>query len=130
MRKEDLVEGKKYRHPEFNVDLTFCFYSLDGQYLCFTGQRNDGFTIVSNLTLLTCELDALMLVREKIKVECDVWINVIEGIKPDVGYLDEIIGVCTDGYIFSSKKRALNSCHGEVCLKPIKLKATFEEVDD
>jgi hypothetical protein len=65
MRVEDLVVGKKYRHPLFNFDLQYGGDSKD--YLFFNRNRDNG--TCTSITLDYDEFKQLTEVREPIKKE-------------------------------------------------------------
>lgn len=116
MKKENLVEGKTYRHPDFKSDL---FYVGDGVFQTYYGALKANDSTVAPLTE----------VREKIKVECEVWINVdSKGSIVEERLMDKTFRLDTCGDIYFSKHQANDNRYENY--KPIRLKATFEEVDD
>jgi hypothetical protein len=120
MKKEDLVQGKIYRHPLFNFDIHFDFNS---QFIWV-----DSFKKRRVVSLFDYDIEQLTEVK-KIKVECDVWINVDDSEGPDCEHkIDEIFNLCTDEYIYFDEESAHSSAYSYHKTK--KLKATFEEVDD
>jgi hypothetical protein len=133
MEKKDLVKGKKYRHPLFNFDLSYGGDCKD--YVYFYRNRENG--TCTSITLDKDEQKQLTKVREKIKIECDVWINVNpagDDFRTNT-LMDKTFNLDTFGYIYLEESSAINDgppSYSELRkkYKPMKFKATFEEVDN
>jgi hypothetical protein len=124
MRKEDLAYGKKYRHHAFNVDLTLTSIGLTACEFSLKIHENHttAFIYLDNY-----EIEKITEVREKIKVECDVFLCVDPTEEPR-SKMDKTFGICTDDEVYFNKEHARNSVNHPEEIK--KFKATFEEVDD
>jgi hypothetical protein len=124
MRKEDLAYRKKYRHHAFNVDLTLTSIGLTACEFSLKIHENHttAFIYLDNY-----EIEKITEVREKIKVECDVFLCVDTSQEP-VSAMDKIFGIYTDNDVHFEKETAEYSLGDTEEVR--KFKATFEEVDD
>jgi hypothetical protein len=118
MKKEDLIQGKKYRHPSFNFDLHFDFNSN------FIWVDTHGLRRM--ISLMDYDLEQLTEIR-KIKVECDIWLCVDPSHGP-TSSMDKIFGIYTDDEVYFEKDNAEYKLGDTEEIK--KFRATFEEVDD
>jgi hypothetical protein len=111
IEKPGLIVGKQYKHPGLDFLLTY------RGSLWFDSPVGFVFLNESNIEKLT-------EAKEKIKAECDVWIRVRTDVPPDDHVLDKAFGLLTGGRLHIEKP-----CPSD-WYKVVKLKATFEEIDD
>jgi hypothetical protein len=118
-KKTGLISGKKYNHPEIGENMYFSHEIDDCLYF-------RGFVVKKDFI----DFNLFEEVREKIKATCDAWIAVGKTEKPSKDCIyDKVFNVYTTAEIYLLKEIAESRLINER-FELIKLKATFEEVDD
>jgi hypothetical protein len=102
MRIEDLVVGKKYRHPLFNFDLSLAFSFEDESRHVF--RREVDGKVADCIALLEKEIEQLTEVREPIKKEQVSYSYINHGFSPTAALTDVITGL----YVHESNNKINN----------------------